>query len=324
MRASFACGLALLLAGCGSSGLEAATTAGQTGGAGGVSSAGGAGGAGNGGAGNGGAGAAPGGTLCDEVKVTSWSCTPQNYHDPLVSFVADSGLIFRGTVTALHATTPGLGITDTSRTVVATLDATLYDGGMLTIPGEEVTVQLLAAPTMAVGYQGYFFTSPWIIGQSVGVLEVAHVDPGVFPTVDADVPGIEQLLADERLYGRMKTAGAVLVGTVTDVTGVPSGPPVSEHDPLWAVATITADCTLRGAPLASARAVFATSDDVAWYTSPKLTVGQEGVFLLQPKPTPTIWSIPDDVAYVITDRLDVHPPADRAHLATLVLCPPYH
>jgi hypothetical protein len=147
----------------------------------------------------------------------------------------------------------------------------------------------------------------------------------VYPTIEADVPGIEKLLADERLYERMKTAGSVLVGTVTDVTLLPNGPPSSEHDPLWAEATITADCALRGADPQVAHAVFATSDDVAWYQSPKLTVGQKGVFLLQPKPTPPgLWEIPDDIPYMITDPLDAHPLDDRAHIATLVLCPPYH
>jgi hypothetical protein len=275
-----------------------------------------------GGAGTGGAAA---GDFCDEVKTTSWSCTPINYHDPLVSFVAHSSLVFRGTVTALHATTPGIGVTDTSRTVVANVEAVLFDGGMLDLTGQAVTVELLAAPTMAVGYAGYFFTSTWTIGQSVGVTEVAHVDEGVYPTIESDVPGIESLLADVRLHDRMATASSVLVGTVTNITPLSSGPPTSEHDPLWAAATITVDCALRGANPTVARAAFATSNDVAWYESPKLTVGQMGVFLLQPKPDPPgIWGLPADIDYVVTDPLDVHPLGDRAKVANLVLCPPVY
>src|SRR5262245_28005285 len=138
MRASFALGLALVLAACGGTGMEQAATTGATGGSGGGSGS-------TGGAG----GAAPSGSLCDEVTVTSWSCTPQNYHDPLVSFVANSSFVFRGTVTALHDVTPGLGITDTSRTVVVHVDAELYNGGLPNLTGQSVTVQLLAAPTMA-------------------------------------------------------------------------------------------------------------------------------------------------------------------------------
>src|SRR5262249_10592216 len=144
------------------------------------------------------------------------------------------------------------------------------------VEGQSVTVELLSAPTMAVGYQGYFFTYVWTIGQSIGVMEVAHIDPGVYPTIESDVPGIEQLLADERLSGRMKAAGSVLVGTVSKITPLPDMGPASEHDPLWAEATITADCALRGTKLSSAEVAFATSDDVAWFNSPKLTVGEQG------------------------------------------------
>jgi len=315
MRTSFTWGLALLLAGCSGSTSDRAAGAGTAGGTGGAGSTGGAGGDAGG----------PAGSLCDEVTVTSWSCTPNNYHDPLVSFVAASSLVFRGTVTALHATTPGIDLADKSRAIVAQVDAVLFEGGALDVGGQSVTVELLAAPTMAVGYEGYFFTALWTLGQSIGVTEVAHVDPGVYPTLESDVPGIEALLADERMYARMQTAGTVLAGTVTAITPLPHTGPVSEHDPMWAEATLTADCALRGATPSRANVAFATSDDVAWVNSPKLTVGDQGVFLLQPVPSPPgPWGIPGAIPYVVTDPLDVRPPEERARIATLVLCPPGH
>jgi hypothetical protein len=315
MRTAFPWALPLLLAACGAPSFDPAPDAGSVGGAGGTGSTGSAGGGASG----------PTGGLCDEVTVTSSSCTPNNYHDPLVSFVASSGFVFRGTVTAVQATTPGIDPADKSRMVVAHVDAVLFEAGMLGIEGQSVTIQLLAAPTMAVGYEGYFFASLWTLGQSIGMTEVVHIDPGVYPTIESDVPGIVKLLADERLYARMQTAGTVLVGTVTAITPLPSMGPVSEHDPLWAAATITAECALRGATPSGADVAFATSDDVAWVQSPKLSVGEKGVFLLQPVPSPPgIWSIPAEIPYLVTDRLDVQPPEERAHVATLVLCPPGH
>jgi hypothetical protein len=266
----------------------------------------------------------PAGVLCDEVKKPPSSCPVNNYHDPLVSFVANSGLIFQGTVTALHDQTPGINVPDTTRTVVVKVDAVLQNAGDLVMAGQSVTVLLLAAPTMAVGYQGYFFTQLWTAGMSIGVTEVAHVDPGVYPTIESDVPGIEKLLADERLYARMSTATAVVVGTVSKVTMLPQNPK-SEHDPLWAEATITADCALRGDELATAKAAFATSQDVAWFNSPKLQEGQKGIFLLQPSPSPPVFfSPPADIPYVLTSPLDVRSQDERDHIATLVLCPPSH
>lgn len=314
MRLSCALGLALVLVACGASSAEEATTTGGLGGG----SAGG-----NAMGGSAGGMPAASGALCEEVTASSWSCTPNNFHQPLIGFVAGSDLIFRGTVTALHATTTGIDLPDESRAVVVHVDDVLFEGGLVEVAGQDVTVQLLAAPTMAVGYQGYFFTSVWSIGQSVGVTEVAHVDPGVYPTLDSDVPGIQQLLADERLYARMDTAGAVLVGTVTAVTSLPDQGPFSEHVPIWAEATIAADCTLRGAKPATTSVAFATSLDVAWAQSPKLAVGQKGVFLLQPSPSPPgPWAVPDAIPYVVTDALDVLTIDQRSRVATLVLCPP--
>lgn len=321
--APFLWGLALLLAGCGQSILDETSGGGQAGSGGAAGATAGSGGAASTG-GDGGA-PSPAGVLCDEVSVPAGSCPASNYQEPLVGFVAASGVIFRGTVTALNETTPGIDLADTSRAVVVHVDEPLFVGGMLDIGGQAVTVQLLSAPTMDVGYEGYFFTSVWLLGQSVGVTEVAHVDPGVYPTIESDVPGIEELLADERLFARMETATSVLAGTVSAITPLPGTGPASEHDPLWAEATLTADCTLRGAELPSAKVAFATSDDVAWFESPKLTVGQQGIFLLQPAPAPPgPWAIPDSIPYVVTSPLDVETPDERAHVATLVLCPPTH
>jgi hypothetical protein len=270
-----------------------------------------------GGSGTGGATALA--AVCDEVNIVhTASCTPNNYQNPLVSYVAGSSLIFRGTVTALHATTAGFEQQDKTRMIVAHVDVVLFEGDGGSLVGQDLTVQLLAAPTMAVGYEGYFFSSIAAEGTSVLVTEVAHVDVGVYPTIESDVPGIEKLLADERLYARMQTASTVLVGTVTTTMPLPDTGGGNEHDPVWAKATIATDCVLRGLRVQAADVAFATSMDIAWFASPKLAPGQKGVFLLQPAP----WSIPNGVPYVVTESLDVQPPTERAHVATLVLCPP--
>jgi len=58
--------------------------------------------------------------------------------------------------------------------------------------------------------------------------------------------------------------------------------PVTEHDPDWQEATIHADSILKGSTASKDFIVhFPGSKDVAWYDSPKLKSGQEGVFLLK-------------------------------------------
>jgi hypothetical protein len=317
MRFFLASALAVLLAGCGSSSLEATTSTGG-GGSGGAA----------GGGGSGGGGGVPAGlaAVCPEVDVSSYDCPINNYHDPLVAFVAASGMVFRGTVTALHEVTPGIaGTFDLTHTLIAHVDTMVWQAGtVLELTGQDVTVLMLSVPTMPVGYQGYFFATGLAYGQTVALGEIAHVDPGVYPTLESDVPGIVKLLAAEKLSARMSTAASVMVGTVSAITPIP-GNLGSEHDPVWADATLTADCVMEGARPATTHAVFATSTDIAWFQSPKLTVGQQGVFLLQAAPLPPgDGGIPAGIPYTLTDPLDVHPLAERGQLGTLVLCPPWH
>jgi hypothetical protein len=285
-------------------------------------------GAGAGGAASSGAGGSPPpepAAICAEVQVVNLDCPSYDYHDPLVSYVAASGLVFRGTVTTLNAVTPGLAVTfDLDYTVIAHVDEVVWQAGSLPFAGADVTVVLLSKPTMPVGYQGYFFAVGAAYGETVAVDEIVHADPGVFPDLEADVPAIVDLLAEEDLAARMVSASSILVGRVTAVSP-PFAPAASEHDPEWAAATIETDCVLRGDRPATAEVAFPTSQDLAWSASPKLTVGQEGVFLLQPVALPP-WNghIPTSVPYVVSDARDVHPLSERDHLSTLVRCPPYH
>jgi hypothetical protein len=207
--------------------------------------------------------------------------------------------------------------------VTAHVELALEQGDVLDLTGQEITIQLLSAPTMAVGYVGYFFTNAGLVGQTVEVLEVAHADPGVFPTVEADVPGIEAMLADQRLYERAQGAASVVAGQVTAIAPH-TGPVYSEHDPMWAVATLQVDCAMQGATPAEAHLAFPTSDDIMWHQSPKLTLGQTGVFLMQPLPLPASdYGIPAAAEYEIDQPLDVQPATDRVRLATLLRCEPW-
>lgn len=309
MRAPLSCLLALLLSAC------AGTTVDPSG-AGGHCSTGAT------STGAGGAAPQPLGAVCGELVPGPGDCPFYNYYDPLLSWVRSSPMIFRGTVTALHAVTPGLPIDDTSRTVIAHVDKVLHVNGSSELEGQDVTVELVSAPMMAVGYVGYFFVYGQLYGQTVEVGEVAHVDPGVIPSIESDVPGIVAVLAEAEIHRRMMSAQSVVVGTVTAIETLPLHGGMSEHDPLWAIATLSVECALRGPLRTSATFVFPTSDDIAWSHRPKITLGQQGVFFLQPAFLPPgSVGIPKEVSLFVSDESEVRAPGERGHLATLVRCP---
>jgi hypothetical protein len=307
MNARLFCLLALLLNACGGTTVDPS-------GAGGHCT--------TGNAGAGGAAPLPVGAVCEELITGSLDCPTYSYDNPLISWVRASPVIFRGTVTALHAVTPGLPIDDTSRTVIAHVDKVIHVNGGSELEGQDVTVDLVSAPTMAVGYVGYFFTYGQLYGQTLAVGEVAHVDPGVFANLEADVPGIVGMLAEAQIYRRMMSSQSVVVGTVTAIETLPLHGGMSEHDPLWAIATLSVDCALRGPLRTSTTFVFPTNDDIAWSDRPKITLGQQGVFFLQPAFLPPgSVEIPEDVPLFVSDKSEVRALDERGHVATLIHCP---
>ncbi len=75
-----------------------------------------------------------------------------------------------------------------------------------------------------------------------------------------------------------------VTGTVTAVHAmgaVDPRAPISEHSPMWAFARIEVPASHPGGSPTAVDVRFATSDDVAWVSSPKLRVGQRGTFTLE-------------------------------------------
>ena len=90
--------------------------------------------------------------------------------------------------------------------------------------------------------------------------------------------------SDSALKARLESAALVVAGAVADVQ--PSAVEtthISEHDPGWRRATIKVDEVIKGrSGVKQATVLFPSSDDVRWYNIRKYTVGQQGIWLLQP------------------------------------------
>jgi hypothetical protein len=94
-----------------------------------------------------------------------------------------------------------------------------------------------------------------------------------------------QKISDETLLRRLDAASWVVVGKV--VSAAPArvltseSPEITEHEPDWWVARVAIESVEKGTGRPSELEVlFPHSDDVAFYRNPKLSPGQESLFIL--------------------------------------------
>ncbi len=82
---------------------------------------------------------------------------------------------------------------------------------------------------------------------------------------------------EDELKPYLKTSPLVVVGKVVEINAATSR---REDAAQWQVAMVKVSQTLKGDPRQEVLVVFAASNDRTWHDSPKLTVGQESIFIL--------------------------------------------
>jgi hypothetical protein len=212
--------------------------------------------------------------------------------DPVADLVRQSGFIFRGTVLRQgEATMPGVPV-DAATTVVKVQEVLYTPPGLDDFTGRTITVQLAEPGLVRVGEPAAFFTRTWIFGSSLavraaGVLPVGEgggfgYDPA---QLKDQVAKAVQKVSDETLLRRLDAASWVVVGKV--VSAAPArvltseSPEITEHEPDWWIARVAIESVEKGTGRPSELEVlFPHSDDVAFYRNPKLSPGQESLFIL--------------------------------------------
>jgi hypothetical protein len=257
----------------------------------------------------------------------SVGCATKTYDADVIQWTKASSFVFRGTVTRLNATTepsvPPDGL------FVVHVDHMLWGNDFSAgFVGKEVTIKPPGALDIVVGTDAFFFTTSLIDGTGIVVTEVGRADPSARPSIETDVPEIEDLLTARALYDDLMAADLVAVGHVGYV-GTPVGSAGSEHDPRWADANIFLAKTLRdtrttsASPSANVAVLrFASSDDVAWYSSPKLTVNELGIFIAHDDAAGARTTPGNFDGVVYRPSLDVRDQTDEPYLEDLLRCPP--
>lgn len=111
----------------------------------------------------------------------------------------------------------------------------------------------------------------------------------------------------EALNRRLESASIVVRGHVESIEPVPAvaGKPIRLHEPTWFVATIRVDEALKGRPGPAVVAEFARSSLPQWDTSPRIELGQSGIWVLQPGRSPGSLLMDHPLDYQPGHRLDM-------------------
>ena len=85
------------------------------------------------------------------------------------------------------------------------------------------------------------------------------------------------------IKNKVNESDIILIGTVSNVGSPIEEDQISEHNPIFTSATVKIDSTLKGTTDDEIHIFFSNSYDVSWYQSPKLKIGDKGIFFLNQK-----------------------------------------
>ena len=220
--------------------------------------------------------------------------------------IRNSRFIFAGTFETLSASNLSL-LAPSEQTALVRVRTVVEQPPVFgPVQGALVTVQLESTAGAVEGGQAVFFTNGMLYGEHLAVSEVARIpdQPGIpesaiLDPLRSDVTAVRQMEADEALSARLASAVAVVSGRVGETRTLGRSDEAGEHSATWIFAGLAVDSTLKGRPAAGV--YFAEDADEFWAESPKLTPGQQGIFLLQ---HPVDGDVPPD-ALVVVNALDV-------------------
>jgi hypothetical protein len=233
--------------------------------------------------------------------------------------ISRSNFIFTGTIIKMNAS--NIEVVADVPTAIVRVDEVVdavspYDE----MKGKEITVLLTTAQNKKAGDKQVFYTSGWYYGKTLGVKEmpnrllVSERPDALKKKIIAERINIR----NDSLVDELKRAVSVVHGTVIESNiNVEKIPFIeSEHDPELKKAIIEIKEVLKGNVTGRRVEVYyAASDDVIWYSSPKLSKGQEAIFLLQLRQSPPIYKIK---GYTLLDQRDVQPTENLVNVKTLL------
>jgi hypothetical protein len=214
----------------------------------------------------------------------------------IAALVQGSSFIFAGTITVPGKSSLKVLVDRPGLAIVRFDQAFLVNQVLGELDGRPITVKLaqggVGEGAVRQDQRFIFFATGWVHGKEIAVTELGRLlsDAKTNEEVSQAVAALPEL----HLSQRIASAALIVHGVVAQIeraTDIPNT--ASEHDPAWMRATIEVRETLKGEsapagvgrrPSSSKRThaslLFPGSGDVAFWNSPRVSKGQEAVFLL--------------------------------------------
>jgi hypothetical protein len=224
----------------------------------------------------------------------------------LLHLVEQAGFVFRGKVLGKGAPGVPLGAAEGKSVSVAVEQILRSTEAMSGLRGKQVVVVSEDAAAMEQGATFFFLTNVVVLGDHV-IVRGSRVESS--RETAEEVTEAVKLAGEQPLRRRLNEAQLVITGRVLASHRVET-PAIrrSEHDPEWWIARVQVLSVLKGGKVAAEIDVlFANSTDIAWYRSPKLHVGTDGVLLLHPVTAEDAVPEAGRARHKATDPLDFHP-----------------
>lgn len=235
--------------------------------------------------------------VCSVVVLIPLTSAPGQEPAPEESVVKEAEIILVGTV--VGPATLESAVTAKGEAVTVKVEKFLRPEApsmIYSFEGGTVTVLLVEPGSLGPGDSATFYTKLGSMARGLTVIELAHIlTPGVGAMeerVMAAAAATERALvglSNSELRAQIQQADVVLLGRVTAIREIPAAAlatvelsPLSEHAPNWQQAVVEVQEGIKGLE-STTRWIsvrFAASTDIRWFQSPKLTVGEERIFML--------------------------------------------
>lgn len=241
--------------------------------------------------------------------------------------VNQSTVIFKGRVEKTGASNVKLLPASNQTVLVLVTEVLSVAKTMTDLKGATVTVQLKEPNSLKEGVTATFFTTGWLYGENVGLKEVAHLSADLnTQSLQEQIATLQVRSSDQKLQARIQGSAMVIAGKVVSThplqaEGARSN---SEHDPDWWTADVQVESVLKGPVSAASNRVtllFAHSNDVMWFRSPKLKEGQQGIWIANEYKPGGLFPADSAPLLAVVSPLDYQPQAERDRVQRLLKAP---
>ena len=250
---------------------------------------------------------------------------PGRSQSPVTQELVDqSTVIFKGRVEKTDASNLKI-LPASSQTVLVRVDEVISVAKTMTnLKDATVTVLLKESGSLKEGTSATFFTTGWLYGENIALKEVSHITADLnTQSLQKQVATLQARTSDQKLQSRIQASALVISGKVVSARPLEAEAKRrsnSEHDPDWWTADVEVQSFLKGPASAVNRVtlLFAHSKDVMWSRSPKLTEGQQGIWIANEYKPGGLFPLERAPLLAVVSPLDYQPPAERDRVQRLL------